>query len=112
MGDRNAPKPAQSDGRSGVALGETLPMPLLNRFVPSLERELLRRGVGERIASGRRCADCRRTPLIGERVYLYEGGRVACELCRSLRREQPVADELVHGPAHGQAVRIRVRAAA
>ena len=31
---------------------------------------------------GCRCTDCRRTPLTGERVYHYEGGRTVCELCR------------------------------
>jgi hypothetical protein len=71
---------------------------------PTLELELLRRGVGDRTRSGRRCADCRRTPLIGERVYHYEGGKMRCELCRPLRREQPVSSDLVHGPEHGHGV--------
>jgi hypothetical protein len=71
---------------------------------PELELELLRKGVGDRTKSGRRCRDCRRTPLIGERLYHYQGGELRCELCRPLRREQPVASEVVHGPAYGHAV--------
>lgn len=82
------------------------------RAFPALERELLRKGVGSRARSGHRCADCGRTPLIGERVHLYEGGRMRCELCRPLRREQPVHSELVHGPEHGHCVVRITRAAA
>ena len=58
-----------------------------------------------------RCADCRRTPLVGERVHRYEDGRLCCELCRPLRRDEPVGSELVLGSEHGHAVRI-TRAAA
>jgi hypothetical protein len=72
--------------------------------LPSLELELLRRGIGDRTRAGRRCADCHRTPLIGERLYHYEGGKLRCELCRPLRKEQPVTSELVHGPEHGHCV--------
>jgi hypothetical protein len=77
-----------------------------------LERELLRRGIGARAAGRARCADCDRTPLVGERVYDYEDGRTACELCRPLRMQEPVAVQTVHGAAHGRAVRITVRRAA
>jgi len=86
-------------------------MPLLSRTHPSLERALLRKGVGARNAAARRCRDCGRAPLVGEHLYTYENGRVACELCKAMRREEPVASELVHGPEHGNAVRIAVRAA-
>ncbi len=82
-------------------------MPIADRPAPSLERELLRKGVGARSAASRRCYDCQRTPLVGERVYLYEGGRLACELCKPLRREEPARWELVRGPEHGNAVRLR-----
>lgn len=84
-------------------------MPLLHRApasLDSLERGLLRKGVGERDAGARRCHDCNRTPLIGERVYLYGSDRVACELCMPLRGDEPQSWELVHGPAHGHAVRV------
>jgi hypothetical protein len=79
---------------------------------PSLELELLRKGVGDRTRAGRRCADCHRSPLIGERLYHYEGGALRCELCRPLRREQPVTSELVRGPEHGHGVVRITRAAA
>jgi hypothetical protein len=85
-------------------------MAAVDRFTPSLERLLLRRGVGARSAASRRCWDCGRTPLVGERLYLYEGGRLACELCKPLRREEPARWELVHGPEYGHAVRVRVTA--
>jgi hypothetical protein len=79
---------------------------------PSLERVLLRKGVGDRVAASRRCADCGRTPLTGERTYHYEDGRLRCELCKPLRRDEPIGSERVHGPEFGHAVRITVRAAA
>lgn len=71
---------------------------------PALERELLRKGVGTRARAGHRCADCGRTPLIGETVHHYARGAMRCELCRPMRREEPVRSELVHGPEHGQGV--------
>lgn len=37
-----------------------------------------------------RCADCGRTPLIGEHVYLYESAELVCELCRMLRPGEPL----------------------
>jgi hypothetical protein len=48
------------------------------------------------LAAGRvGCADCHRTPLMGETVFLY-GERFVCELCRPLRREAPRGEEIVH----------------
>jgi hypothetical protein len=77
-----------------------------------LERELLRKGLGALEAGRHRCGDCGRTPLVGERVHLYEGGPrtascVVCELCRSLRREEPQATRLVRHCEHGLTVRVR-----
>jgi hypothetical protein len=40
------------------------------------------------------CVHCRRTPLVGERVYFY-GERMVCALCRHLRREPPGREELM-----------------
>jgi hypothetical protein len=76
--------------------------------VEKLERFLLRRGVGALEADRSRCIDCGRTPLIGEQVHLYDGRRrgIVCELCRPLRREQPVASEIVRHCEHGHAVRM------
>jgi hypothetical protein len=79
--------------------------------VEQLERHLLQRGVGELEAGRDRCADCGRTPLIGEHVHLYGGEsetphRLVCELCRVTRREAPVASEIVRHCGHGHTVRI------
>jgi hypothetical protein len=80
--------------------------------VEQLERVLLRRGVGLLEADRHRCSDCRRTPLIGERVHLYERKPgIVCELCRVLRRESPVATEIVRHSEHGHTVRLTARAA-
>ncbi|MBB4662554.1 hypothetical protein [Conexibacter arvalis] len=73
---------------------------------PDLERQLLRRSVMALAAGRDRCDGCHRTPLIGERVHVYDGGRTLCELCRRERREQPVSSQLVHGGEHGNTVRI------
>jgi hypothetical protein len=77
------------------------------------ERILLRRGLGALEADRNRCADCGRTPLTGEQVHLYDGrrGGIVCELCRPLRREAPVASELVRHCEHGHTVRLTVRSA-
>ena len=74
-----------------------------------LELELLRRSVDALAAGCERCAQCRRTPLIGERVYVYETGTVRCELCRAMNRQRPVASRLVHGPEYGVTMRITDR---
>ena len=71
---------------------------------PALELELLRKGVGSRSRAGDRCADCGRTPLIGERVHHYARGAMRCELCRPLHRREPERSELVHGPEYGHNV--------
>jgi len=44
-------------------------------YINQFERSLLRRGVGALAADRHRCADCGRTPLVGERVHLYERER-------------------------------------
>jgi hypothetical protein len=48
------------------------------RDMLELELALLRRGLDERLAGSERCGCCRRTPLVGERVYVYDGGTIAC----------------------------------
>ena len=71
-----------------------------------LERALLRKSVGA-LATGRHlCADCGRTPLIGETLHRYADGATVCELCRSLRRGEPEHSEPVRHGEHGQTVRI------
>jgi hypothetical protein len=71
------------------------------------ERWLLHRGLGTLVAGRCTCSRCRRTPLVGERTYRYQSGRVLCELCRRLRREEPISSELVRSTESGQAVRLR-----
>ena len=77
-----------------------------------LERLLLRRGVGELEAGRCRCADCGRTPLVGEDVHRYGRGVVVCELCRALRSEPPQKTERLRGAEGGQTVRVKARVAA
>jgi hypothetical protein len=77
-----------------------------------LELVLLRRGVHRRTAGSERCVDCHRTPLIGERVYVYEGGLVRCELCRALSAHAPSESRLIHGPEFGHTMKIVDRRAA
>jgi hypothetical protein len=82
------------------------------REMAELERALLRRGVDELTAGCERCDHCRRTPLIGERVYVYDSGGFLCELCRSLAAEPPRGSRLVHGPEFGHTMRITDQRAA
>lgn len=70
-----------------------------------LERQLLRSGVGALAAGRPRCRHCGRTPLVGERVHLYEHHRIVCALCRPRCREAPLGSELFRGSEHGRAVR-------
>jgi hypothetical protein len=79
---------------------------------PDLELALLRRGVHERDAGRERCHECRRTPLIGERVYVYDGGAVLCELCRALSGQTPARSRVIHGPEFGHTMKIADRRAA
>jgi hypothetical protein len=80
--------------------------------IAGLERSLLRRGVDQRAADLERCGRCQRTPLIGERVYIYDRESVRCELCRDHERRPPVGSRIVHGPEFGHTMRITDRRAA
>jgi hypothetical protein len=72
-----------------------------------LELALLRRGLDERLAGGaERCSTCHRTPLIGEHIYEYASGEIACELCRRRRHAAPAGSHVVHGPEFGHTMRI------
>lgn len=80
--------------------------------IQQFEQVLLRRGVGALEADRDRCADCGRTPLVGEHVHLYAHvSGIVCELCSALRAEPAAASELVRHSEHGQTVRL-TRAAA
>ena len=90
-------------------------MPQIARPLPPIESMLLRKSVGALAARRPRCFHCRRTPLVGEHVHLYEtarGERLVCELCRPLHREPPARSEAVHSIEHDRAVRRRVPRAA
>lgn len=78
------------------------------REMPDLELALLRRSVSAIAAGAERCGHCHRTPLVGERVYMYESGEMLCELCRAMKRNRPAASRVVHSPELGHAVRIRI----
>lgn len=71
-----------------------------------LERALLRKSVGTLASASHRCADCGRTPLIGETLHRYNGAITVCELCRPLRRTAPDHSEPVRNSEAGLAVRI------
>jgi hypothetical protein len=80
--------------------------------VEQLERFLLVRGVGSLTAARHRCIDCERTPLVGERIHVYErSSGIVCELCRQLRRGAPLATEIVRHSELGHTVRLTARAA-
>jgi hypothetical protein len=80
--------------------------------VEQLERVLLVRGVGSLTADRHRCIDCSRTPLVGERIHLYErSSGIVCELCRQLRRSAPASTEIVRHSELGHTVRLAARAA-
>jgi DNA-directed RNA polymerase subunit RPC12/RpoP len=82
----------------GVALSES-----------DLERELLRQSVG-RMGAGRYvCADCGRTPLLGESVHSYALDTVVCELCRPRHAATPEGSHRVRPPEFGTTVRVTDR---
>jgi hypothetical protein len=76
------------------------------REMQELELALLRNGVQERAAGLDRCWRCARTPLVGERVYAFEGMTLVCELCAALEPGVAVRSRLIHGPAFGHTIRI------
>ena len=76
---------------------------------PVIEDLLVRRSVRALTARSHRCAHCHRSPLVGERVYIYAAAaaeRIVCELCRPLRREAPARSELVHPAEQPGCVRL------
>jgi hypothetical protein len=76
------------------------------RDMLDLELALLRRGLDERLAGSERCSCCHRTPLVGEQVYVYASGVIACALCRGRQPDSPVGSRIVHGPEFGHTMRI------
>ena len=85
-------------------------MPVIVRKPPVIESLLLRKSVGALASRRHRCVHCHRTPLVGERVYIYAAAsaeRLVCELCRPLRREPPERSQLVRPAEDDRGVRIR-----
>ncbi len=76
------------------------------RDMPDLEIAMLRRSVDDLARDCDRCSRCQRSPLIGERVYIYSSGATVCELCRTVDHGEPVSSTLVHGPAFGHTLRV------
>lgn len=72
-----------------------------------LERALLRKSVGALAGGRHRCADCGRTPLIGELLHRWPGGATVCELCGPLRRGEAIETERVRHSEYGHAVRVQ-----
>ena len=71
-----------------------------------LERAMLRRSVDSLAGEAARCADCGRTPLIGETLYRYAEAAAVCELCKPLRSRAPESSERVRNGEAGHAVRV------
>jgi hypothetical protein len=72
-----------------------------------IEAALLRASVDALTAVRPVCRHCHRTPLVGERIHLYDGRHrtdVVCELCRPLRTAAPDRTELVRSPEQGASV--------
>lgn len=99
-------EPLSPGGGSAQPAANLTAMPASGDAIPELELALLRRGVDDMAACCERCQRCRRTPLIGERVYVYASGAIACELCRALHQEAPIDSRMVHGPEFGHTMRI------
>ena len=91
---------------------EALPEAQPEREMAALERALLRRAIDERDTTREVCALCRRSPLVGERVYVAESGTMLCELCRPREFELPVRRSTIHGPEYGHTLRVSDRRAA
>jgi hypothetical protein len=72
---------------------------------PDLEAALLRKSVGALAAGRHACADCGRTPLVGERMYRFGRTTTVCALCTPLRHAEPDAVELVRHFERGHTVR-------
>jgi hypothetical protein len=77
-----------------------------------LELALLRKSVGALEAGRHACADCGRTPLVGERLFRFGRREVVCALCAPMRRKEPDAVEPVRHTELGLTVRRIVRHAA
>jgi hypothetical protein len=71
-----------------------------------LEAALVRKSVGRLEAGRNTCADCGRTPLVGERMYRFGQDQSVCALCTPARETEPDAVELVRHFERGHTVRL------
>ncbi len=56
--------------------------------MPDLAAILLRKSARSLDSARTRCTECRRTPLVGERLHEMDTGGVLCELCVSALPEE------------------------
>ena len=81
-------------------------------FMPDLASMLVRSSIGTLAPSATSCAQCRRTPLAGERMHELEGGQTLCELCfASLPEERRLAVRTVRVHASERRLSVVPRAA-
>lgn len=52
-----------------------------NPAMPDLAGILLRKSARSLDSDRKRCHDCHRTPLVGERLHEMDTGRLLCDLC-------------------------------
>ncbi len=78
----------------------------------ALEARLLRKGVAQLEESRDDCADCGRTPLVGEHVHVYADDTIVCALCRVAHGGEPTRSRLVLHSELGHAVKPAARIAA
>ncbi len=81
-------------------------MHLNEREMPELELWLMRRSLAGLADTIERCGRCRRTLLIGERVYEYASGRLLCGLCTDREHGDPADSHLVHGHEFGHTIKV------
>jgi hypothetical protein len=89
-GERNAPRAGE-----------------VGRVARELASIILRQSVGASRADERRCASCRRTPLVGELMHVLASERTVCSLCLGRVPEderEPVRSERVHASERRLAV--------
>ena len=75
--------------------------------MPDLAAMLVRSSIGTLAQADGSCADCRRTPLAGERMHELDAGPMLCELCFAglpEERRHAVRSERVHASERRLAV--------
>jgi hypothetical protein len=77
----------------------------MKRSFSDLSRRLLHKGMARITEERDNCSVCRRTPLVGERVYHYTDATLCCSLCVAASSEQPERSTLVHHSEWGHAVK-------